>query len=59
MKPRYVLAPEAAEDLVAIWPYIKKRSSLEIADRVESEILEADCISVAKSGRGALAQGPN
>ena len=40
MKPRYVLAPEAAEDLVAIWRYIKKRSSLEIADRVESEIRE-------------------
>ena len=40
MKPRYVLAPEAAEDLVAIWRYIRKSSSLEIADRVESEIRE-------------------
>ena len=40
MKPRYVLAPEAAEDLAAIWRYIKKRSNLEIADRVESEIRE-------------------
>jgi len=40
MKPRYVLAPEAAEDLVSIWRYIKQRSSLEAADRVESEIRE-------------------
>ena len=40
MKPRYILAPEAAEDLVAIWRYIKNQSSLEMADRVESVIRE-------------------
>lgn len=40
MKPRYVLAPEAAEDLAGIWRYIRKQSSLEMADRVESVIRE-------------------
>jgi toxin ParE1/3/4 len=38
MKPRYVLAPEAARDLVGIWRYIKKQSSLEMAERVEGVI---------------------
>ena len=38
MKPRYVLAPEAARDLVEIWRYIKKQSSLEMAGQVESVI---------------------
>lgn len=27
MKPRYILAPEAAEDLVEIWRYIQQQSS--------------------------------
>jgi antitoxin ParD1/3/4/toxin ParE1/3/4 len=40
MKPRYVLAPEAALDLVDIWRYIGKQSSLAIADRVEKVILD-------------------
>jgi plasmid stabilization system protein ParE len=40
MSGRYVLAPEAAVDLVKIWRYIKKQSSIEIADRVESVILD-------------------
>ncbi len=38
MKSRYVLAPEAARDLVGIWRYIKKQSSLEMAQRVEAVI---------------------
>ena len=38
MRRRYVLAPEAAHDLVQIWRYIHERSNLETADRVESEI---------------------
>jgi plasmid stabilization system protein ParE len=38
MRRRYVLAPEAAMDLVQIWCYIKKESSVETADRVESAI---------------------
>src|SRR5438270_7772556 len=38
MSGRYLLAPEAAVDLVKIWRYIKKQSSPEMADRVESVI---------------------
>src|SRR5690242_3587997 len=38
MKRRYLLAPEAARDLVAIWRYTKKKSSKETADTVESVI---------------------
>ena len=40
MSPRYVLAPEAALELVQIWRYIKEQSTVEIADHVESVILE-------------------
>lgn len=40
MKPRYVLAPGAAFDLVDIWRYIRKQSSLAMADRVEKVILD-------------------
>jgi plasmid stabilization system protein ParE len=36
VKRRYVLAPEAARDLVTIWRYVNKESSRETADRVES-----------------------
>ena|SRR5579864_1659522 len=38
MNRRYVLAPEAATDIVKIWRYIKKQSSIQMADRVESDI---------------------
>ena len=38
MKPRYILAPQAARDLVEIWSYIMKESNRETADRVESVI---------------------
>ncbi len=38
MSARYVLAPEAALDLVQIWRYLKKHSSVAVADRVESVI---------------------
>lgn len=38
MRLRYVLAPEAALDLVQIWRYIKRQSSAEMADRIESAI---------------------
>ena len=52
MKPRYVLAPEAAEDLVAIWRYISKQSSLEMADRVESLIRERIAFLSKNPGAG-------
>ena len=35
---RYILAPQAAQDLIHIWRYIKEQSSLTIADRVERTI---------------------
>jgi len=38
VKSRYVLAPDAALDLVQIWRYVKNKSSVEMADRVESTI---------------------
>ena len=38
MRRRYVLASEAALDLVQIWRYIRKESSEEVADRVEAAI---------------------
>lgn len=40
MRRRYVLAPEAALDLVEIWRFIRKKASIETADRVESVIRE-------------------
>jgi hypothetical protein len=40
VRRRYVLAPEAALDLVQIWRSIKKNASGEMADRVESVIRE-------------------
>ena len=40
MKSRYILSPEAANDLIGIWQYIKQQSNLEVADRVESVIRE-------------------
>ena len=38
MKRRYILAPEAARDLVQIRRYLKKESNQETADRVKSVI---------------------
>jgi plasmid stabilization system protein ParE len=36
----YVLAPQAAADLVEIWRYIREQSSSTVANRVESVILD-------------------
>jgi hypothetical protein len=38
MTSRYVLAPQAAQDLVEIWGYVRDQSSLAVADRVETAI---------------------
>jgi plasmid stabilization system protein ParE len=37
---RYVLAPQAARDLVAIWRYLNKEAGQETANRVEGVIRE-------------------
>jgi antitoxin ParD1/3/4/toxin ParE1/3/4 len=52
MKPRYVLAPEAARDLVSIWRHIKEQSSLEMAARVESAIRERVVLLAKNPGLG-------
>ena len=49
---RFVLAPEAALDLVEIWRYIKKQSSAEMADHVDSVIRERIVFLTANPGAG-------
>jgi toxin ParE1/3/4 len=52
MSVRYVLAPEAALDLVQIWRYIKKQSSVAVADRVESAIRDRIVFLARTPGAG-------
>lgn len=52
MKARYVLAPEAALDLVEIWRYIKQQSSNDIADHVEGVIRERIAFLARAPGAG-------
>jgi len=54
---RYVLAPEAALDVIQIWRYIRKQGSLEMADHVESVIREKIVFPGTEPGRRTLAQG--
>jgi plasmid stabilization system protein ParE len=56
MSGRYVLAPEAAFDLVEIWRYIKKQSSIEIADRVEAVIRDRIVFLAGNPGAGHRAR---
>jgi plasmid stabilization system protein ParE len=55
---RYVLAPEAAHDLVQIWRYIKKNASIEMADRVESVIREKIVYLAERRGGGHCNKRP-
>jgi toxin ParE1/3/4 len=52
MSVRYVLAPEAALDLVQIWRYIGKQSSFQVADRVASVIRDKIIFLAASPGAG-------
>jgi len=52
MRPRYVLAPEAARDLVQIWRYIKTRASIEVASQVESVIRDKIAFLAKTPGGG-------
>lgn len=52
MRARYVLAPEAAVDLVQIWRYIGKQSSAAMADRVESVIRDRIVFLAENPGAG-------
>jgi plasmid stabilization system protein ParE len=59
MKRRYVLAPQAARDLVDIWRYIKKQSNQETAGRVESVIRAKFVYLVDFPKRRSLASRPD
>jgi len=52
MSVRYVLAPQAALDLVDIWRYIKEHTGITIADRVESGIRERMAFLAGTPGAG-------
>jgi antitoxin ParD1/3/4/toxin ParE1/3/4 len=52
MKRRYVLAPEAVRDLVAIWRFIRDESSQKIADRVEFTIRQRIVLLADAQGVG-------
>ncbi len=52
MRARYVLAPEAARDLVRIWHYIGSNASFEMANRVESVIREKIAYLAGRPGGG-------
>jgi len=52
MSVRYVLAPEAALDLVQIWRYIEKQSSVAVSERVESVIRERILFLTRAPGAG-------
>jgi toxin ParE1/3/4 len=47
-----VLSPEAAEDLAAVWRYIRNESSTEMADRVEAVIREKILFLAQSPGAG-------
>jgi antitoxin ParD1/3/4 len=46
MTRRYILAPQAARDLVQIWRYVKREVGREAADRVES-VIRTKCVYLA------------
>jgi antitoxin ParD1/3/4/toxin ParE1/3/4 len=52
MNLRYVLAPEAALDLIQIWRYLRKQSGAAVADRVESVIREKIIFLAGSPGAG-------
>jgi plasmid stabilization system protein ParE len=52
MRRRYVLALQAALDLVQIWRYLKKESSVKIADRVEAAVRDQIVSLAKKPGMG-------
>lgn len=52
MKPRFVLSPEALEDMASIWHYVQAQSSREMADRVESVIRDRMAFLARNPGAG-------
>src|SRR6266700_8443577 len=56
MSVRYVLAPEAALDLVEVWHYIRKQTNTAIADHVESVIRDRIGFLAQAPGAGHMRQ---
>src|SRR5262245_43546789 len=52
MRPRYVLAPEAAQDVAEIWRYMKSETNIEKADRVEAAIRKQIVFLAGTPGAG-------
>jgi len=52
MTPRYVLSPEAADDLVRIWRYVSAQTTVAAADRVEAAILDRIVFLASAPGVG-------
>ena len=51
---RYILAPEAALDLVEIWRYLKNKANSEVAERVERAIRGKMVLLASAPGAGHL-----
>ena len=49
---RYIVSPEAAHDLTEIWRYIKDKTSLETADRIEAAIRDRFVLLARTPGAG-------
>lgn len=49
---KFVLAPDADEDVFQIWSYLFQRAGLEIATRIESELYDAFSALAATPGLG-------
>ena len=49
---RYILAPEATQDLIEIWRYITTHSGAEMADQVESVIRDKMVFLSGNPGAG-------
>ena len=56
MSVRYVLAPEAALDLVEVWHYIREQTNTAIADHVESVIRDRIGFLAQAPGAGHMRQ---
>jgi antitoxin ParD1/3/4/toxin ParE1/3/4 len=52
MKSRYLLAPQAAADLVEIWRYVKEHASSTMANRIEAAIRERMAFLARTPGAG-------
>jgi plasmid stabilization system protein ParE len=52
MMRRYILAPEAAHDLVEIWRHLKQEAGVKIADRIEFAIRDRIVFLAKTPGAG-------